>query len=54
MKKFNIKQSSINEAITGTGFHWGVELNIRHAEQPLASTQGQGVKTRLALKMTSE
>ena len=41
MKIFNIKQSSINEAITGTGFHEGIESNTRHAEQLLANTQGQ-------------
>ena len=45
MKIFNIKQSSINEAITGAGFHWGVESNTRHSEQRLAHIQGQGMKT---------
>lgn len=54
MKISSIKQSSINEAITGAGFSWGVESNTQLAEQPLTDTQGQGVKTGSALKMTRE
>ena len=54
MKIFNIKQSSINEAITGTGFHGGTESNTRHAEQLLAKIEGLGMKTEPSLKMTFE
>lgn len=54
MKIFNIKQSSINEAITGTGFHGGKESNTRHVEQLLANTQGQEMKTERSLKTTFE
>lgn len=52
MKIFNIKQPSINETITGTGFRWGVESNTRLIEQPLANIYGQGMKTGPALKIT--
>lgn len=53
MEISNIKQSFINEAIIGTGFHWGVESSIQLAEQALTNIQGQEMKAGSALKMTS-
>lgn len=54
MKISNIKQSSINEAITGTGFHWCIESSTLLAEQTLTNIQSQEMKIRSDLKITSE